>query len=253
MTSPLHHQLASHLVPPHRPVAAPCASDWHPASGGSPCSSSPSSPLPLPASDRATQAPPFHVPTLAEAPCMPRPSLSLEKRHGEQTPGKPYTELRSALGVAWGSPQPARSREVVSRQQEQTPGALRGARMRAGAEASGAPPQQPTLRASETHHGHRGRSQDGTFHRHVGAQHQPRLSAPPVPCIYSFNNNKSHLFIPCRKETSFYPPLSGAFCGLASTCPSRWAVAVVCPHVSTRRSLCGSLHLPFPGDSALGS
>lgn len=235
--------------------------------GGRPCSSSPSCPLPLPATNSWTQAPPFPVPTLAEAPRPPRtpcPRSLFGKRPREQTPRKPSTELRSALGVARGSPpRPARSREEVPWCQEQIPGALRGAQMGAGAEASGAPPQQTTLRTSGTHHGHRGRSQNGTSTGTYECPASAPAVSPPVPCIYSFHNDKSHLFIPFRKETWFHFPLSGVFCCFASTCPSlgcvcftrpsRGAVAVVCPHVGTRVSLCGSPDLQFPGGSALGS
>lgn len=67
-------------------------------------------------------------------------------------------------------------------------------------------------------------------------------ASAPVPCIYSFNNNRSHLFIPFRKGPCF-GHLSGVFCCFYSschapacaclTCHPRGAVCVLCPHMGT--------------------
>lgn len=86
---------------------------------------------------------------------------------------------------------------------------LRGAQIKAGAEAGGATPRQTTLRTSGTPHGLRGRSKPRSDLPQRPAS-APAVS-PLVPSIYSLNNNKSHLFIPFRKEPLFQYPLSGVF------------------------------------------
>ena len=124
-------------------------------------------------------------------------------------------------------------------------------------------PQRTKLRMSEAHHGHRGRNQNGTVPRRMSTLEYPAsvlAAGASIPCIYSFNSNKSHLFIPFRKDTLFGSLLSGVFCCFSSTCPFlgcvcltwpfHWVMFVMCPHAGTGEPLCGSLDLQFPGGSA---
>lgn len=190
-------------MPPHRATAVPRAAGWHLAAGGSPCSPSSSRPAPLPDTDSSTQAPLSPVLTLAEVPCMPH-NVPLWKRTQNRLLGSPA--LSSDLPSGWrGLPLPP----AGSQRQAQIPGVLRGAQIKAGAEAGGATPRQTTLRTSGTPHGLRGRSKPRSDLPQRPAS-APAVS-PLVPSIYSLNNNKSHLFIPFRKETLFQYPLSGVF------------------------------------------
>ncbi|XP_059768247.1 SPRY domain-containing SOCS box protein 1 isoform X1 [Balaenoptera ricei] len=165
-----------------------------------------------------------------------------------------YTELRSALGVAWVLPHlPGPTAPRVD------PGGAKRCLDEGRCPPSGAaaPDEAQDVRSSPWPP-----RQKPNLDLPQAREHPASVLAvgAPVPRIYSFNNNKSHLFIPFRKDTLFGSPLSGVFCCFSSACPSlgcvcltwpfRWVVSVVCPHVGTGVSLFGSLDLQFPRGSA---
>lgn len=150
----------------------------------------------------------------------------------QRTSGKPGPVLPSALG--WpGEPPPAGSRGGACKRRPGTESRPRGAKRCSDRACAGT-----KLRTSETHRdkaaARRDRPPTGTE-----AQHPSRCRCPG-PCIYSLNNNESHLFIPLRKG-----PGSGHLAGgLSCFFPTRHSrhvcaspvlagLSVVCPHVGT--------------------
>lgn len=81
------------------------------------------------------------------------------------------------------------------------------------------------------------------------------------PCIYSLNNNKSHLFIPFRKGSCSVTSLMCSFAFLPHSTPWHVCASPVllaglclwCVPTWAQVSLFGSLDLPFPGGSAPSS
>lgn len=123
---------------------------------------------------------------------------------------------------------------------------LRGARTRSRSRAS-----ETKLRTPETHRGRQGGS------RARGHPAAVPAAGAPVPHIYSFNNNKSHLFIPFG-EGPCPGRLSGGF--RRSPFPSVRASPVltgpclVCAPTRARLSSFGSCDPPvFPGGCAPSS
>lgn len=149
---PLHRQHASHLVPPCRPAAVPRTSDRPPA----PCPSAPAAPAGYRQLDAGSSIP---RPDLGRSPLHSVSTVPLRKSADNRLLGSPPRSSSPPSGCHEDLHAPCPDLAGPRRRhpgllQEQIPGPLRGARMRAGAEASGAMPQQTTLRTSETLHGH---------------------------------------------------------------------------------------------------
>lgn len=137
------------------------------------------------------------------------------------TPRKPGAECPSVPGDAWAA-STCRAPGWASERgwhRAQTPGVLRGAPMRGRVPAA-------KLRTSErTEH----QAQPETDLPRAALSASAPAAGAPGPRIYSFNNKKSHLFIPFR-EGPRCGHLSGVFSCFPSTCCRPPLMCV--PHLS---------------------